>query len=63
MGLGSGVAMSCGVGYRCGSDLELLWLRCRPATVVKIRLLAWELAYGAGAALKRKKKKKERKIP
>ena len=28
---GSGVAMRCGVGRRCGSDLTLLWLWCRPA--------------------------------
>ena len=28
MGYGSGVAVSCGVGQRCGSDLGLLWL-CR----------------------------------
>ena len=28
-GLGSRVAMSCGVGHRRGSDLALLWLWCR----------------------------------
>ena len=26
VGQGSGVALSCGVGCRCGSDLVLLWL-------------------------------------
>ena len=23
---GSGIAVSCGIGHRCGSDLALLWL-------------------------------------
>ena len=31
-----GVAMSCGVGHRCGSDLALLWLWCRLAAAVPI---------------------------
>ena len=38
-GLWIGVAMSCGVGRRCGSDPVLLWLRCRPAAVALIRPL------------------------
>ena len=38
-------------------DLELLWLWCRPAAVGRIRPLAWELPYAAGAILKTKKKK------
>ena len=38
-----------------GSDLTLLWLWCRPATVALIQPLTWELPYGAGVALKRKK--------
>jgi len=33
----------CGVGHRDGSDLALLWLRCRPAATAPIRPLAWEL--------------------
>ena len=37
---GSGVAMSRGVGHRCGLDLELLWLWCGPAAAVPIRPLA-----------------------
>ena len=49
--------MSCGVGNRCGSDLMLLWLWCRPAAVTPTEPLAWEPPYAAGAALKRKKKK------
>ena len=33
---GSSIAKSCGVGYRCGSDMALLWLWCRPATAAPI---------------------------
>ena len=33
---GSGIAVSCGVGGRCGSDLALLWLWCRLAASVPI---------------------------
>ena len=51
--------MSCGVGHRCGSDPMLLWLWCRPAATARIRPLARELPYAAGAALKSKKKKKK----
>ena len=57
-GLRIGIAMSCGVGRRLGSDLALLWLWCRPAGAALIRPQAWGLPYAAGAALKRKKKKK-----
>ena len=47
---------------RCGLDLVLLWLWCRPAAAALIRpLAAGELPYAAGAALK-KEKKKERKM-
>ena len=43
-------------------DLALLWLRCRPAVVALIRLLAWGSPDAMGVALKKtKKKKKERK--
>ena len=31
--------MSCSVGHRCGSDLALLWLCCRPAATAPIGLL------------------------
>ena len=51
--------MSCGVGHRCGLDLVLLWLWCGLAAVAPIRLLAWELPYSAGVALKSQKKKKK----
>ena len=46
---GSGVAMSCGVGQRCGLDPGLLWHR--PAATALIRPLAWEPPYAVGAAL------------
>ena len=50
MGWGSGVVMSCGVGWRRGSDLVLLWLWLAPAA--PIRPLAWELPYTTDSALK-----------
>ena len=53
--------MSYGVGHRCGSDLVLLWLWCRPAAVAPIQPLAWDLPYAAPVALKIKKKKKKKK--
>ena len=58
-GLNSGVAMRCGVGHRCGSDLALLWLWCRLAAVALIQPLAWEPLYAVGVALKRWEKKKK----
>ena len=51
--------MSCGVGHRCGSDPVLLWLWCRPAAIARIRPLAWEPPYGAGAALEMAKRQKQ----
>ena len=50
---GSSVATSF-VGHRCGSDLVLLWLWCRPAATAPISPLAWELPYAASVAVKRK---------
>ena len=44
--------MNSGVGHRCGSDMGLLWLGCRPTAIALIRPLAWEPLYDAGAALK-----------
>ena len=35
--VGSAIAMSCGVGWRSGSDPLLLWLCCRPAAVAVIQ--------------------------
>ena len=50
---GSGIAMSSGVGHRCGSDVVLLWQWCRSATTGPIRLLAWNAPYAMAVALKR----------
>ena len=57
--------MSCGEGYRCGSDLALLWLWCRAAATAPIRPLAWEPPYAVDVALEDKKaeKKKQKKNP
>ena len=52
--------MSCGVGHRLGSDPALLWLWCRPAAVVPIQPLAWELPHAAGAAPKSERERRER---
>ena len=49
---GSRVAISRGEGRRRSLDLALLWLWCRPAAIVLIGPLAWELPHAAGAALK-----------
>ena len=57
-GRGSGIAVRCGVGRRHGLDPTLLWLWCRSKAVVLIWLLAYELLYAGGTALKKKKKKK-----
>ena len=54
---GSGIAKSCGIICRRGSDPMLLWLWCRLAAAAPIQPLAWELPYAAGAAVKKKKKK------
>ena len=45
------VLLSSGVGRRCSSDPELLWLW--PASTAPIRPLAWEPPYAVGQALKR----------
>ena len=61
MGEGSGVALSCGVDHRCGSDPAWLWLGCRPAAVAPVGPLAWEPPCAMGAGLKSKKLKKKKK--
>ena len=53
--------MSYSVGHRPGSDLALLWLWHRPAAVAPIQPLAWEPPYAVGAALKKTRKKKEKR--
>ena len=52
-GLRIQVAVSCGVGRRCGS--ALLWLWPRPAATALIRSLAWEPPYAADVAIKNMK--------
>ena len=52
--------MSCGVGCRHASDPALLWLWYKLAAAVPIQLLALELPYAVGGALKSKKKKKKK---
>ena len=42
---GSGVAVSCGVGRRRGSDPALLWLWRRLVATAPIGSLAWELPH------------------
>ena len=59
MGLGSHVAVICGVGCRYGSDPALPWLWRRLAAVDPIRPLAWgERPYATSAALKKANKTK-----
>ena len=52
---GSGIAVSCGGGCICGSDLALLllWLWCRPSATATIQPLAWELPYAMGCGPKK----------
>ena len=61
MGYRSGVAVSCGVGRRHGSDPMLLWLWCRPAAIALIRPLAWEPPYALEETKKQKNKTKQKK--
>ena len=55
--------MSCGVGRRCGSDLALLWLWCRPAATAPIQPLALgtSICHGSGPRKGKKTKKKEKR--
>ena len=46
------LAVSCGVGCRCGSDLVLLWLWRRLAAVALIQPLAWDAPYASGARMR-----------
>ena len=55
-----GVAVSCGVGRRRGSDPALLWLWRRPAATALIRPLAWEPPYAVEAAQRNSKKTKQK---
>ena len=51
--------MSCGVGCRHGLDPTLLRLWCRPVATALVCLLAQQLPYAAGVALKKIKNKKQ----
>ena len=51
----SGLAMSCGEGCRCGSDLVPLWLWCSTAAAAPTGPLTWELPYATCVAIKIKK--------
>ena len=58
-----GIAVSCGVCHRLGSNPALLWLWHRPAAAALIQSLAWELPCATGVALfKKKKKRNSRRI-
>ena len=56
-----GVATSCGISHRCGSDQVLLWLWCRLAAAALIQPLALELPYAAGVAVKKERKERRKK--
>ena len=45
---GSGVALSCGVSRRYGSNPTLLWLWCRSAATAPVGPLTWEPPYATG---------------
>ena len=61
---GSGVALSCGVGHRRGSDPMLLCLWHRPVATALITPLAWEPPYAAGSSpRKAKRQNKQTKKP
>ena len=51
------MAVSYGVGHRCGLDPALLWLWCRLVAAALIRPLVWEPPCAAGAALGKKKRR------
>ena len=57
-GLGSSIAISCGIGCICGSDLGLLWLCYRQTAEAPIQALAWKLPYATGEALQTNKQTK-----
>ena len=57
-----GIAMSCGVGHRCGSEPLWLWLWRRLAAAALIQPLVWEPPYAMGVALKKKAKQTKKKM-
>ena len=57
VGWGSGVAVSCGVGRKHGSDPALLWLWHKPVATALNGPLAWEPPYATCVALEKDQKK------
>ena len=55
-----GIAVSCGVGCRHGTDPVLLWLGHRLAATAPIRPLAFEPPYAIGAAQEMAKRQKKK---
>ena len=53
----SGIAMSCGVGRRHGSNMVLRQLWYRLAAAAPVWSLDWETPYGVDVVLKKTKKK------
>jgi len=56
------MALSSGIGRRCGLDPAFMWLWCRLATTLLIRPLAWDPPHTTDAALKTKKNKKNKEF-
>ena len=56
----SSIAMNCRIGHRCGSDLTLLWLWCRPSATAPIASLAGNLHMPHRCGLKKTKKEREK---
>ena len=61
VGWGSGLALSCVVVRRRGSDSALLWPWHMPVATALVQTLTWAFPYVVGQALKSKRKRKERK--
>ena len=65
-GLRTYLAVSCGVGRRCGSDPELLWLWLWRRQVYQTPSLGTSMCHGCGPRkdkkTKKKKKRKERNV-
>ena len=60
VGWGSGIAVSCSVGHRCGLDTSLLWLWHRLVVTAPIQPLAWEPPNAIGCSPKSKNKNLQR---
>ena len=58
---GSGVAVSCGVGCRCGSDPALLWLWHGLVAAAPTGPLVWEPPCAAGVAQEMAERQKKKR--